>query len=387
MLIFSNVSEGKHKPQDLERLVDPVILYSPTVQLMQIHAVTKTKMKSCLSRILRLECGRTISNDVFDEYHAMSGGDLRHAIMSLQFQIGANTSLRTSKSDPEKRKQQFERDTRLSTFHALGRILYAKRHPKSNNAAPTRANRLAKDSRPPLQFVPEKVMEESDMELSGALYFLGHNSPEFFTDISELSLALDNFSDAALLLEKKYDGSNDANFPLRYVASLAGRAVADANKNPTPNTFRQLQPPGIFEATRKRREMDLRLSLFRNRLSRNGHLSIDKSIGSSESFATHEFPSVNQILPNEVSHAFNNTVQPAQNDEENHINQDWINQLEVLAEDDIIDDSSSDGDFVRSSQHDNSALITTQGRPANKLSFHQDSSHRTTTGAEIIIID
>ena len=52
-------------------------------------------------------------------------------------------------------------------------------------------------------------MDKSDMELRGALYFLGHNSPEFFTDISELSLALDNFSDAALLLEKKYDVSTN----------------------------------------------------------------------------------------------------------------------------------------------------------------------------------
>lgn len=127
--------------------------------------------------------------------------------MSLQFQIGANTMSRTLQSDPEERKLQYERDTRLSTFHALGRILYAKRQPMNNDTLLVQASASTVRVRPPLQFVPEKVMEQSDMELGGALYFLEHNSPEFFTDISELSTALDHFSDAALFLEKEHDVS------------------------------------------------------------------------------------------------------------------------------------------------------------------------------------
>jgi len=393
VLIFSDVSEGKHKPVDLERLIDPAILYSPTVEVMQIHPVTKIKMKSCLSKIIEMEGGRKVSNDIYDEYHALSGGDLRHAIMSLQFQIGANTMSRTLQSDPEERKLQYERDTRLSTFHALGRILYAKRQPMNNDTLLVQASASTVRVRPPLQFVPEKVMEQSDMELGGALYFLEHNSPEFFTDISELSTALDHFSDAALFLEKEHDGYIDLHYPLGYAASLGGRAVANANNNPTPNKFRQLNPPAIFDAIRKRRETDVSLSLFRNRLSRNGHLLINNNIGSSESFAVCDFPIVNQILPNEVSHAFSNIASNTQNTEvhdsskyNEKIMSDWKSQVEILAEDDIIDDSSSDSDCLHPNIHGNHLMTSSELNPSKK-SISQNICSPSSSGPEIIIID
>ena len=53
--IFSDVQEGKHRPDDLERLIPPHILYSPLVQILPIQPVTKAKMKKALQSIAKVE--------------------------------------------------------------------------------------------------------------------------------------------------------------------------------------------------------------------------------------------------------------------------------------------------------------------------------------------
>jgi cell cycle checkpoint protein len=55
VLVFSNVLEGRHKPEDLERLVGHGLLYSSAVQIMQIHAATKPRMKKILDSIAKQE--------------------------------------------------------------------------------------------------------------------------------------------------------------------------------------------------------------------------------------------------------------------------------------------------------------------------------------------
>jgi cell cycle checkpoint protein len=89
VLIFSDVSEGKHRPSDLERLIDPSVLYSPLARIFQIHGVAKPKMKKCLQAIVKQERFRGTSDLLYEELHATSKGDIRHAIMALQFQYAS----------------------------------------------------------------------------------------------------------------------------------------------------------------------------------------------------------------------------------------------------------------------------------------------------------
>ena len=70
-----------------------------------------------------------------------SHGDLRHAIMNVQFRLNNDATKDSRKrgilpTGRRRRRQQEEpikvggssqRDTKLSTFHALGKLLYAKR--------------------------------------------------------------------------------------------------------------------------------------------------------------------------------------------------------------------------------------------------------------------
>lgn len=209
VLIFSDVCEGRHRPEDLENLIEPSILYSPLVQTMQCHPVTKSKMKKCLGAIVKREGLPPLPDNFYEEIQSSSHGDLRHAIMSAQFNLAATHPLKDSGRVGRKGadnlflnkyeiRKSGERDQTLSSFHALGKLLYAKRQTQGKY---TQCHSNMK-FRPPLQFDPEKVIEENTMSLSGVVSFLGFHSPDFFTDITELSRAFEQFSDAAFFLDK-----------------------------------------------------------------------------------------------------------------------------------------------------------------------------------------
>jgi cell cycle checkpoint protein len=106
------------------------------------------------------------------------------------------------------------RDTKLSTFHALGKLLYAKRvkveditihdtktTKSGGDEKDYRGCAWNRDLRPPLQFNPERVLDDGDIGISGALSFVQCHAPDFFLDITELGQAFDRFSDAAFLLD------------------------------------------------------------------------------------------------------------------------------------------------------------------------------------------
>jgi cell cycle checkpoint protein len=359
-MIFSDVYEGQHKPADLERLIDPKYLYSNYVEIVRLHSVTKAKMKKACFTICKLE---KIQPPDWEEFNLECNGDIRHAIMTLQLRGKNNV-----------RNAQENRDIKLSTFHALGKILYAKRQKVS----------VENGERPPLEFNPEKVMEDSEMGLGGALTFLGYHCPEFFNDIVELSDAFDRFSDAANLLDLNIDSPTrqaNAIFPNGYVASLAGRAIADANKHPASSTFRALSAPKVFEAYRKARANRLTMLQLCKRLTvGSGKLSLDANIGGSRTFITDHLPLMKIILPNgryttyrvveglssvtltylqfvvvsEINSALGTLysfVIPNQSGRlsttEDFDSKIMVEQAEILAEDDIVDDDDDSIDQVR----------------------------------------
>jgi len=334
VMIFSDVYEGQHKPADLERLIDPKYLYSNYVEIVRLHSVTKAKMKKACFTICKLE---KIQPPDWEEFNLECNGDIRHAIMTLQLRGKNNV-----------RNAQENRDIKLSTFHALGKILYAKRQKVS----------VENGERPPLEFNPEKVMEDSEMGLGGALTFLGYHCPEFFNDIVELSDAFDRFSDAANLLDLNIDSPTrqaNAIFPNGYVASLAGRAIADANKHPASSTFRALSAPKVFEAYRKARANRLTMLQLCKRLTvGSGKLSLDTNIGGSRTFITDHLPLMKIILPNEINSALGTLysfVIPNQSGRlsttEDLDSKIMVEQAEILAEDDIVDDDDDSIDQVR----------------------------------------
>jgi dephospho-CoA kinase len=191
VLIFSDTIEGKSN--SLDQIIDAATLYdSSLVQIIQIHPPTKARFKRALKRFSR---AKTYNND--DDLYDKTGGDLRYALCMLQSGC-----------------QPHFRDTKLSGFHALGKLLYAKR----NGAGE-------------ISFDPELVM--SSMESAPrALSFLQYHSLGFYTSLADIAEALHSFSDASIMTF----GSE----------SVAARTVAATNRNPAMTQFKQLSaPPAI----------------------------------------------------------------------------------------------------------------------------------------------
>lgn len=106
------------------------------------NPITHNSIKKVLSRICRLEqCN--VSADQIDLIAKASGGDIRHAITSLQFVCVKPGQMHplSSPNPPTRSKEklddinildagfplEFGRDETLSLFHALGKFLHNKR--------------------------------------------------------------------------------------------------------------------------------------------------------------------------------------------------------------------------------------------------------------------
>eukprot|EP00980_Cylindrotheca_fusiformis_P020058 scaffold7139_cov115-Cylindrotheca_fusiformis.AAC.8 len=331
VMIFSDVSEGKHRPQDLERLIDPTDLYSPFTCIRQIHPVTKPKMKQVLNRIAKVNC----------------------------------TGLKSVK--PSNQRQN-DRDIKLSSFHALGKLLYSKR--------------TEKDGRSVLAFEPDDILERSDLGMGGSLQFLEYHSADFFTDIIELSNAFDLYSDATVLMDHPDRHRADSSFMHAYAASVAGRAVAHTNTKPTPNKFRQFSTPKVFEVLRKRRENDRQLEQLGRRLS-NYHLSLSNSVGCTDTFITDVLPHMRSIVPNDSLYSIVGQGKLEKSATLKEIDKGLKEQAAILQVDDIVD-YDSDSDFRErkptagvsndGTNNESNKIATTLSEVSSNGPFHNDSS-------------
>jgi cell cycle checkpoint protein len=294
VLVWSDVTEGKHHRDDLERLVQPNVLYSARyVQILQIHPPTRARFGKVVESIARLHKMRSVDAQAL--YDA-SGGDLRFAITTLQFDGGRPAGAATATSGGQDVRK---RDERLNPMHALGKLLYAKRKGSGGSAAssPNLDSRWH-DSRGPLAFDPDDVLDRCEMELPGALQFLAYHAPDFMTDVEELGDVLASYSDAAWLMDA--GGSNihphraAAPAAQRLVsdlaASVAGRAVSTFNVHPAPFKFRQLSKPRSYDALRKRSENQAMLTLA---LSKKTAVSLEGV----EQYATDSMAFVRRIRP------------------------------------------------------------------------------------------
>ena len=266
VLIFSQTREGKHQPSDLERLIDPTLLYhSDRVRIMQIHAVTKPKLRKICTAVCKAEKVKPPQD--WDEFHATTQGDVRHALMSLQF---------SSATQP--------RDQSLTSFHALGKLLYAKRR---NNSTPH-------GRRGTLSFDPEQTAETSGMDDEAVLTFLQGNGLDFFSKVSQWSAACQGFSDAAaMMLTPQGRGRPDSG---GYASSITSRTVAATNLHPAHSKFRSLTAPKIYQVKRKARDNRHQWDLLRRRLTAQGRLDIRANIGGT-SFVTQTVPFLRSIVP------------------------------------------------------------------------------------------
>ena len=336
IFIYSDVHEGKHKPEELERLIPSTILYSNLVQILTIHPATKAKMKKCLQSIAKTEGIGTLTSDFCEEMHLSSGGDMRHAVLAMQFRFSSSSTRQ------HVGKESTKRDTKLSMFHALGKLIHAKRKPLCQDTL--EETKMWDDGRGPLEFDPEDILSRSGMAVGSAVSFLSYHCPDYFTDITEMSRAFDRFSEADMFVNRFYQGGAGQS-TLECASSIASRAIADSNRTPAPPAFRQLSAPKVFGVMKKSSENEVKMDQLRKRLSLGGgKIALDSNIGSANRFVTESLPHMRCILPEEVNYALSNLHSYA-NDSGNNNATDATSheealakENEVLLEDDIVDD-------------------------------------------------
>lgn len=112
-------------------------LFELILEILQVafNPITHNSMKKILSKICRQE-QHNVSAEQIDLIAKVSGGDIRHAITSLQyFCLKPSLMHSLSLSDPASKfniedsgsSLHFGRDETLSLFHALGKFLHNKR--------------------------------------------------------------------------------------------------------------------------------------------------------------------------------------------------------------------------------------------------------------------
>jgi len=357
VLIYSDTVEGKAKPDALEQLVHPRVLYNPAhCRILQIHAPTKSRLAKVLQTIAATE--RRVVRTTAEELHERCHGDLRFAITTLQYEMAGGTNNKTTmakngvssnlapKHSNNKPQTTNQRDTKLTSFHALGKLLYAKRGPantgtRKNGVHHNNSNNQLYEHRPSLEFDPERVVEQSEMELHGVLHFLGAHSPDFFTENGELSVAFGYFSDAAMLLDHrmKQPEASSSN-TVDAAASLAGRAVAHAKRHPAAHRFRQFSAPRIFDVMRKRRDNQARLRTIAT-----------ASQLSAATYCLDVLPFVRTIEPQQTTvlnsyfDAVSQRQAKTQEDEQAEMAALVKEQQEILQLDDIVEDDDDDDGF------------------------------------------
>ena len=281
---------------DVKSLLTSDVLNNYRTTHLKLVAVSDTKMRKALRRIAsRVVRSKPTESDI-EDIVSSAGGDMRHAAHCLQWcSVSASKSIssdgslfsflrrdRESSSSFSKKKKKrkratsdgsFENNKRkkksniktssssssssyarnlcLQPFHAVAKLLYAKRLEKTDEDDD--------EGLPPLDFVPEDVVERCGLSSSKCLDFVHRNYTEFYNDITDASETLSYFSDADVLQSygMRYPTRKDQSFPNRYVASVASRTVATNNRDPAKKTFRQITGPrsgGIFAATRSNRK-------------------------------------------------------------------------------------------------------------------------------------
>ncbi|XP_016651764.1 PREDICTED: cell cycle checkpoint protein RAD17 isoform X1 [Prunus mume] len=250
---------------------------------VSFNPITDNSIKKVLSRICKEEqCN--VTTEQVSLIAKASGGDIRHAITSLQFFfLKPNPRHLLSSSSPattsakEKPYEvnalddgfsfQFGRDDTLSLFHALGKFLHNKRETENVMALDGDAFHVREGlSRLPLKMdAPEKILCQAHGQARPVADFLHENVLDFLSEeaIDDAWAVASYLGDADLLLatfrgmlSRQYEAENILQSA---GASVAARGVLFGNFHPLPSRWHAVRRPKVWQveqsSLRNKKEM------------------------------------------------------------------------------------------------------------------------------------
>lgn len=245
-------------------------LLSAGADKVAFNAITVNSIKKTLLKIAKKELFQ-VSTEQVDLIAKASGGDIRHAITSLQYfclkphhqsLLSSSKRMHTSSRETpydispcsDNQVLRFGRDETLSLFHALGKFLHNKR--ESERTIIPGANEFQlkeKYFRLPLKMdVPEMILWQSHGQARAIADFLHENVLDFVDEeaINDAWSVASYLSDSDFLLASlnRITRSFEAENVLQSVAaSVAVRGVLYGNSHPAPSRWHAIRRPKLWQ--------------------------------------------------------------------------------------------------------------------------------------------
>ncbi|CEG82481.1 hypothetical protein RMATCC62417_16548 [Rhizopus microsporus] len=232
-------------------LIPPGLSIDQRLQTIEFLPITKPAIKKVLSKTA-LKANVQIGKDRLDELSELSNGDIRAAINMLQFY---STSKDTDKHSGIKRKRDDDASLfcrtagSLSLFHAVGKVLYAKR-----------------DFNGYYESKPEDILGRLPVDNDLFISYLHENCPMFLDDSEACAEALESLCEADLMRSKD-DWQNDILSACRCLISMHGIMIT--RKEKVGGNLRPLNKPSFSEVqymveANRNKELDLKIASLCN---------------------------------------------------------------------------------------------------------------------------
>ncbi|KAK4522068.1 uncharacterized protein ATC70_004607 [Mucor velutinosus] len=200
------------------------------VKHIKFNPVNKTNMNKVLKNILSQE-PVNVPKDLLDEIIEKCDGDIRAAINTLQFDsIHSRKTRKILSKKKSGNKPPFDDKTGpLTLFHAVGKVLYAKRNPDGT-----------------YESKPEHILAKLPVDNDTFISYLHQNYSEFFDDMDSCSKLLNSLSDADTI-RSQHDWQDTHASIYRGLVSVNGIMI---NPPREKITYRQqtFDKPRFFEA-------------------------------------------------------------------------------------------------------------------------------------------
>ncbi|KAH7479555.1 Cell cycle checkpoint protein RAD17 [Phytophthora ramorum] len=264
--IYSDVQGSKIDLDHLSRKFSREVMHSPLTSVININAVTSAQLKKHLTRVATQENCASQPAEI-QKVIDCSNGDMRHALNMLQLSQNPNlkrqklvptttskkTKKRSSSSGASNSKasswtSSSIRDPFLSDFHVIGKILHGKMAQRSKPGDESELKSVANDAD------YDQILDASAMPLDRVLGLVHENSIAYFSQVEDLSGALELMSLCEVMVAESYNGvgSSEAFKRSRDVAqAILMRTVAVTNENPTPKAFRPITRPRTYAARQR----------------------------------------------------------------------------------------------------------------------------------------
>ena len=296
ILLLSSIS---HLPA-LRKLLSAKLIDSPHVTIIEVPSVSDTNMFKALSRIC--DQGKVCIDDIcLHGIVASSCGDIRHAVNNLQFKYAEKPMTPipsflhgyddTNRHSTIKRRTSVvprgwkvpsdwlvvthEGGSRIKMYISPEGTAKCKSIPDvyrylANSHGSNEANSQEGESRnkfmdemhvigkllhPPKSkglHNTESILDESSFDAYTVSLFVMENMIPYFTDIEELSNAMDVLSHADVFMGGKWGQTQSGtshSFVDNYISSLTVRAIPVHNGHPAAPSFRPIRKPEIFYIT------------------------------------------------------------------------------------------------------------------------------------------